>query len=169
MTISPEAQVVSRSSSSPLAKLYQTPEFQIAWQNDVPLQVARNVLRLRRFRNMSQHRVAAAMGTSQSALARIESGQENITLQTLGRLISALHGRLQLSIQPAELPVHTQRSWWELYETRHVSTGWVLQGALSGQTATSDLLILGLERQRNQTTLVGDGRVMVESTTTQAR
>jgi helix-turn-helix protein len=53
------------------------------------------------------------MGTSQSAIARIEAGEENITLGTLERIIKALNGRLAVSIQPAELPFIRSAPWWE--------------------------------------------------------
>lgn len=45
---------------------------------------------LRRSRGLSQTEVAARMGTSQSALARLESGQADLRLSTLARYARAL-------------------------------------------------------------------------------
>lgn len=113
MTASSEAEVLLRSSSSPLAEVYKTEEFKNEWANDIRFHVARNLLHLRRCRNMSQTAVGKAMGTSQSAVARIESAQENITLDTLQRLTIALKGRFQVSISPQEYQIQERRPWWE--------------------------------------------------------
>jgi transcriptional regulator with XRE-family HTH domain len=45
---------------------------------------------LRRQHRLSQTEVAARMGTSQSALARLESGQSDVRLSTIMRYASAL-------------------------------------------------------------------------------
>jgi transcriptional regulator with XRE-family HTH domain len=45
---------------------------------------------LRRRHRLSQTEVAARMGTSQSALARLESGQSDVRLSTIMRYASAL-------------------------------------------------------------------------------
>lgn len=155
ITPSPEVQVVSRSSLSPLVKVYQSPQFQSAWDNDVKFQVARNLLRLRRFRNMSQAKVAKEMGTSQSALARIEAAEENITLGTLQRLIAALRGRLQISIAPEEMPVQSRRPWWEVYQSGTFSTtGWDLVWGAYRQVGTTEQIAFGLERDNGKTLML---------------
>jgi transcriptional regulator with XRE-family HTH domain len=53
---------------------------------------------------LSQTEVAARMGTSQSAVARLESGQADLRLSTLERYAAAIGQRLdwQLSLPPAE-------------------------------------------------------------------
>ena len=101
-----------------LTKLYQSPEFQLELDNDVAFHIARNVLRLRRLRGMSQDKVAKEIATSQSALARIESAQENITLSTLQHLVIALKGRFQVSIAPAEMSFQRSKAWWEVYDAK---------------------------------------------------
>jgi transcriptional regulator with XRE-family HTH domain len=45
---------------------------------------------VRRAKGLSQTQVAARMGTSQSAVARLEAGQEDIRLSTLRRYAGAL-------------------------------------------------------------------------------
>jgi transcriptional regulator with XRE-family HTH domain len=53
---------------------------------------------------LSQTEVAARMGTSQSAVARLESGQADLRLSTLERYAAALGQRLDwnLSLAPLE-------------------------------------------------------------------
>ena len=137
-----QAEVLSRPSSSQLADAYKTEEFVNEWTNDVQFHVARNVLNLRRYRRMSQ--ASVAIGTSQSAIARIESGQENITMDTLRRIVVALKGRLQVSIPPQECARHQVRPWWEANGPA-VNT-WNLVGWAAREGHQKDQLILGLER-----------------------
>lgn len=54
---------------------------------------------LRRDRGLSQTEVAARMGTSQSALARLESGQADVRVSTLARYAAALNVDLGFSIR----------------------------------------------------------------------
>jgi len=62
---------------------------------------------------MSQAEVAGLMHTSQSKVARIEGGDENITLNTLKKLAVGLRGRLRLAIEPMELVFPSVPTWWE--------------------------------------------------------
>jgi transcriptional regulator with XRE-family HTH domain len=147
-----QAAVLSGPSSSRLAEVYKTDEFTNEWANDVQSHVARNILHLRRFRGMSQSAVAQAAGTSQSAVARIESAQENITLDTLRRLIVALKGRFCVSIPPQERALQPQRPWWESSEADS-GREWKIKGSMHSQTTETEQLILGLERSRFAETL----------------
>jgi len=142
-----QAEVLSRSSSSPLVDIYKTKEFRNEWANNVQFHVARNLLHLRRYRKMSQAKVGAAMGTSQSAIARIESAQENITLDTLQRLVVALDGRFHISILPQEYPVTPEVPWWEVSDS---TNAWVVVRCESNQATQFDQLLIGLERPRGQ-------------------
>src|SRR4029079_7023054 len=83
MMKSAPVEVLSRSSISPLAEIYETEQFKNEWANNVRFHVARNILQLRRYRKDSNSSVAGKRGKSQSAIARMETGQENITLDTL--------------------------------------------------------------------------------------
>lgn len=47
---------------------------------------------------LSQTEVAARMGTSQSAVARLESGEADVRLSTLARYAAALEHRLEWSL-----------------------------------------------------------------------
>ena len=52
---------------------------------------------------VSQTEVAARMGTSQSAVARLESGDADIRLSTLERYAAALGRRLEFRLEPERL------------------------------------------------------------------
>ena len=110
-----------------MSELYSAPEFIRGWRNDASFHVAENAIQLRKFRHLTQTEVAALMGSSQSAVARIEGGDENITLSTLKRLVIALKGRLFLSFPPEELATDSQRRWWETPQVSALTsttTGW---------------------------------------------
>ncbi|MEM9616250.1 MAG: helix-turn-helix transcriptional regulator [Actinomycetota bacterium] len=57
---------------------------------------------LRRSRGLSQTAVAARMGTSQSALARLESGQTDLRLSTLARYAEALDAEIGFAVRDRE-------------------------------------------------------------------
>jgi transcriptional regulator with XRE-family HTH domain len=72
---------------------------------DDPTELITRLAAQRRAHGLSQTEVAARMGTSQSAVARLESGQVDVRLSTLTRYAEAvatsirftLHGREQSS------------------------------------------------------------------------
>ncbi|MDQ2839750.1 MAG: helix-turn-helix domain-containing protein [Acidobacteriota bacterium] len=139
-----QVEVASAPSNSRLGDLYKTEEFATEWANNIPFHVARNILHLRRHRGWSQLKLATAMGTSQSAIARMENGHENITLDTLQRLVSALDGRFHIWIAPKEFSVRQNRPWWELLHEKP----WRLTSWVSLRGTESDQVIVGLERPR---------------------
>jgi hypothetical protein len=94
---------------------------------------------------MSQSKLGSAIGTSQSAIARIESGQENITLDTLERYVVGLDGRLYISIHPPECAPPHARPWWESLGSS-VHRPWNVVGVAARRTTTTDQVIVGLER-----------------------
>jgi transcriptional regulator with XRE-family HTH domain len=141
----PEVVVLSRSSSSPLTEVYKTEEFKNEWANEVRFHVARNLLHLRRYRAMTQVAVGNAMGTSQSAVARIESAQENITLDTLQRLVLALKGRFQVSIHPQEYPLQQRNPWWEATNPA-TETSWSIFALAGRRGVRTDQVLVGFER-----------------------
>ena len=53
----------------------------------------------RRALGLSQTQVAARMGTSQSAVARLETGTSDVLLSTVDRYATALGWRLEWSLQ----------------------------------------------------------------------
>ncbi len=56
----------------------------------------------RRARGLTQTEVAARMGTSQSAVARLEAGHGDARLSTLQRYAAALDHTVQFGVAPAE-------------------------------------------------------------------
>ncbi|MEO8097809.1 MAG: helix-turn-helix transcriptional regulator [Acidobacteriota bacterium] len=135
--------MVLRPSSSP-SRLYGTEDFKTAWDNDIRFHVARNLVYLRRCRELSQKSVAGGARTSQSAIARIESGQENLTVDTLQRIVRALDGRFFISIHPNEHYFETPAHWW-------IAAGmedqpWTYHGMITGNDGERELAVLGLSR-----------------------
>jgi hypothetical protein len=115
---------------------------------------------------MSQTSVAHAMGTSQPAIARIETAQENITLETLRRLVVALKGRFHVSMPPAECASGPIRPWWEIDRSP-----WTVVAVASRRAPETDQVIVGLERAHglnlSQDTLsTGGGSILLEASST---
>jgi ribosome-binding protein aMBF1 (putative translation factor) len=70
-------------------------------------QLARIVIRRRADLGFTQEQLAERMGTSHSAISRIESGQHSTSVQTLQRLAEALEMRFVMGFEhgPADKPV----------------------------------------------------------------
>ena len=151
LTTSQGPEVVELPSSRSRAnEFFEAPKFRIEWDNDVKHHLARNLLHLRRFRGWSQARVAREMGSSQPAIARIEAGEENITLNTLERLIAALRGRFLISLPPVEFQVNRFGAWWESggVPVQSSTTGWATRFIAIQHTDQRDRALVGLERER---------------------
>lgn len=63
------------------------------------LKIAEKVSHLRRIKKMSQATLAKKVGTTQSNIARLESGNENFTIQTLSRVARALDVELKVTLK----------------------------------------------------------------------
>ena len=61
-------------------------------------ELAGELVTLRQAAGLSQTEVAARMGTSQSAVARLESGDADIRLSTLERYVAALGQQLRWTL-----------------------------------------------------------------------
>ncbi|MEM8924571.1 MAG: helix-turn-helix transcriptional regulator [Actinomycetota bacterium] len=64
-----------------------------------PAELIERLSERRRTRGLSQTEVAARMGTSQSALARLESGQADVRVSTLARYAAALDADLGFAVR----------------------------------------------------------------------
>ncbi|QFR39643.1 helix-turn-helix transcriptional regulator [Candidatus Gracilibacteria bacterium 28_42_T64] len=53
---------------------------------------------IRNKRRLSQFELAKKIGTTQSVIARIESGNANISMKTLGRILSGLDAKIKIEI-----------------------------------------------------------------------
>lgn len=85
-------------------KLLQDPKVREVYENPpLSLATARTVVERRRELGMTQEELAGMMGSSQSQVWRIESGQFNPTLKTLSKLEEVLGVRLVPS-QGVDLP-----------------------------------------------------------------
>ncbi|NEK59626.1 helix-turn-helix transcriptional regulator [Geodermatophilus sabuli] len=62
------------------------------------------LVQVRRQSDLSQTEVAARMGTSQSAVARLESGDLDARLSTLERYAAALGRTVDWQVRPSEEP-----------------------------------------------------------------
>lgn len=83
------------------AELMQDPEFREAYDE---LEPAYQVARLRIMRGLTQQQLADLVGTSQSSIARLESGKELPRLSFLQRVVRALNGNLTITIEPCNAP-----------------------------------------------------------------
>ncbi|SFP40330.1 UDP-N-acetylglucosamine 1-carboxyvinyltransferase [Geodermatophilus dictyosporus] len=103
----------------------------------------------RRHRGLTQQQLAERLGTSQSAVARIEQGGQNLTLELLGRLSDALDSEL-ITVGPAG-PTHLR-----------VTGGTPLRGSVtvkSSKNAAVALLCASL-LNRGRTTLRNVARIV---------
>ena len=66
--------------------------------------LAAELVTLRQERGLSQTEVAARMGTSQSAVARLESGDADVRLSTLERYAAALGQHLGWTLKGSQKP-----------------------------------------------------------------
>lgn len=57
-----------------------------------------DLIRLRIKKGLTQAELAKKIGTKQSAIARVESGDENLTIDTVQEMSEALGGKLRISI-----------------------------------------------------------------------
>ena len=64
--------------------------------------LARAVIGARVAADLTQEQLAQRMGTTQSVVARLESGRTRPSTQTLERLASATGTRLKISFEPAD-------------------------------------------------------------------
>ncbi len=60
------------------------------------LELSEFIYDLRRMKRMSQKQLAELMGVSQPYIAKIEDGEENLTIETIVKLLAALNTRLRL-------------------------------------------------------------------------
>ncbi len=67
------------------------------------LEPAYQIARLRMMRGLTQGQLAELVGTKQSSIARLESGNAQPSLSFLRRIVAALGGRLVVQIIPKEV------------------------------------------------------------------
>jgi transcriptional regulator with XRE-family HTH domain len=111
-----EVSAPSETSPSPHApKRTAKRRFLERWWRNARLDVAESVLRLRHLRGLSQTALARKLKTKQPAIARVESGLANVSLEFLERTAKALGATLRVDLTPLEY-VYDQPPrprWWE--------------------------------------------------------
>lgn len=60
------------------------------------LEIAYQILQLRKKKGISQSELAKKIGTKQTNIARLESGQQNFTVETLQKIAHALNRNLKI-------------------------------------------------------------------------
>jgi ribosome-binding protein aMBF1 (putative translation factor) len=82
-------------------KWMKTKEYRKAYQELAPeFELARAVIQARTRAGLSQEQLARRMDTTQSVIARLESGRTKPSTQTLQRLAAATGTRLRISFEP---------------------------------------------------------------------
>jgi len=81
-----------------LAEKLKDPEFKKLYDEyGRQLDLAYKILQLRKAKKMSQSELAEKIGTTQSNIARIESGRQNFTISLLNKVAEALGSSLKIS------------------------------------------------------------------------
>ena len=77
---------------------------------DAHYRLAREVFDLRKARGMTQRQLAAKSGIQQAEISRIEAGNSNPTLSTIGVLAYALEAEFSLEVRKASKTRETRRT-----------------------------------------------------------
>lgn len=81
-----------------LKKELKNPEFKKLYDEyGRQLEIAYQILQLRKKKKMSQLELAKRIGTKQSNIARLEAGQQNFSIDTLEKIANALDCRLNIN------------------------------------------------------------------------
>ena len=99
---------MSRRLLDKLPALMKDPEFATAWQEaEEEFFIAREVIRARTAAGLSQQELAERLHTTQSVIARLESGAHAPSVSTLKRVAEATHSKLRIELVPAMSPEST--------------------------------------------------------------
>jgi len=107
-----------------LAEQMQDPEFRAEWDK---LEPGYQVARLRLRRGLTQARLAERIGTTQTSISRLESGESPPSLSFLRRVVDALGGELTVAIEAGRSPLSEEirgvgREYADLLERAGVET-----------------------------------------------
>lgn len=69
---------------------------------DPQFQVAKEIIKLRIKRGVTQKELALRIGSTQAVISRIESGSTNCSINTIQRIAEALQSKLMIQIEPDE-------------------------------------------------------------------
>lgn len=92
---------MSRRLLDKLPKMMEDPEFAAAWEEaSEEFSIARAIIRTRVAAGLSQKELAEKIGTTQSVIARLESGEHLPSVSTLKRVAEATHSKLRIELVP---------------------------------------------------------------------
>ena len=92
---------MSRRLLDKLPDLMKDPAFASAWQEaEEEFSIAREVIRARIAAGLSQQELAERLDTTQSVVARLESGTHAPSVSTLKRVAEATHSKLRIEFVP---------------------------------------------------------------------
>lgn len=87
-----------------IEKQMNDPEFKQMWEeNEVEYRIARNIIHERYKLGLSQSELANRIDMTQSVIARIESGNKNITIKTLEKVAKGLNTNISYLTRNDEL------------------------------------------------------------------
>lgn len=80
-----------------LEKELKDPEFKRMYdEHGRQLELSYQILQMRKKKKMSQAQLAKKIGTKQSNVARLESGNQNFSIETLDKIAQALNCKLNI-------------------------------------------------------------------------
>ncbi len=80
-----------------LAQQMKNKEFREAYEEEGQrLEIAYQILKLRKQRKLSQKELAHKLNTTQSVIARMEAGRQNFTTDTLQKISSVFNRKLKI-------------------------------------------------------------------------
>jgi len=80
-------------------KKMKNPTFRTGFQEEyAKLAFAYQIAQFRKKQNISQTELAKRLKTTQSAIARMEAGEQNFTLDTLQKVADAFHRKLKIDL-----------------------------------------------------------------------
>ncbi|MBU2474392.1 helix-turn-helix domain-containing protein [Patescibacteria group bacterium] len=83
-----------------LKKELKDPEFKRGFELEKKkLEISLAIIELRKQKRISQAKLADKIGLKQSAIGRIETGEQNLTIETLQKIASALNKKLVVNFQ----------------------------------------------------------------------
>ncbi len=76
-------------------------EFHKAWKETEPeYELTRQIIALRLRKGLTQHELAHRIGTTQSVIARIENGGQNLSIRTLTKIANELDANVKIELLP---------------------------------------------------------------------
>ncbi len=95
-----------RTNDQALARQLKDPEFRAEWERTALARaVATRLVKYRADHQLTQTALADQLGMKQPAVARLESGEHNPSLDTLARLANALGFEFRIAVTPQGIAV----------------------------------------------------------------